>query len=202
MGMARSMPSFVWDGSNTMNTKIAAFGSRGTSSVFRLASLSLLLAGILCSGCVPQPIAHKKVKRRPPDPNFISDRMGYTSTSAPGLLRDDQVKPAMLLVPTWEERSEQSVAAEALAQIGPPAVEELRVALQSHDRRVRREAAGVLVRMGPDGKDAVPDLIRLLDDEDEATRKLAARALGRIGPDAAKAVPALMRTLLEPASEQ
>ncbi|MBC7856619.1 MAG: HEAT repeat domain-containing protein [Pirellulaceae bacterium] len=163
----------------------------------RVLLFPFLGAFVLLGGCIPQPIAHKKVKRRPPDPDIVSSRLGYTSTTAPGLLRDDQVKPVTLLLPTFEERSEQQVAAEALSQIGPQAVPELCGALQSPNPRIRREAAGVLVRMGPDAKDAVPDLILLLDDEDEATRKMAARALGRIGPDAASAVPALMRTLLE-----
>jgi len=157
-----------------------------------------LLAVVAFSGCIPQPIAHKKVKRPLPDPDVVSTRLGFTSATTPGLLPDDQVKPVTLIVPSFEERSEQEVAAEALSQIGPSALPELRRALQSRDPRIRREAAGVLVRMGPEGKDAVPDLIRLLDDEDESIRKLAARALGRIGPEAAAAVPALMRTLLEP----
>ena len=167
----------------------------GPGRVIRV--IPFLFVLVIFCGCIPQPIAHKKVKRRPPDPDVVSSRLGYTSATAPGVLRDDQVKPVTLLVPTFEERSEQQVAAEALSQIGPPAVEELRRALNSNIPRIRREAAGVLVRMGPEGKDAVPDLIRLLDDEDEATRKTAAKALGRIGPEAAAAVPALMRTLLE-----
>ncbi len=171
-----------------------------------LANVSLCIGFLILSalpffaGCIPEPIAHKKVKRRLPDPNVVSSRLGYVSTTAPKLFRDDQVTPATLTVTIFEERSEQQVAAEALSQIGPPAIPELRRALQSRDANVRRETAGVLARMGPEAKDAVPDLIRLLDDEDEATRKMASRALGRIGPDAAPAVPALMRTLLEPKS--
>jgi hypothetical protein len=164
----------------------------------RLVGVPFLLAVVFFSGCIPQPIAHKKVKRPPPNPDIVSTRLGFTSTTAPGSLRDELVKPVTLIVPSFEERSEQEVAAEALSQIGPSALPELRRALQSRDPRIRREAAGVLVRMGPEGRDAVPDLIRLLDDEDESIRKLAARALGRIGPEAAAAVPALMRTLLEP----
>ncbi len=184
-------------GVGIMNTNSTRIVDDRTSGVCRVLGAPFLLAVVVFSGCIPQPIAHKKVKRPPPDPDVISTRLGFTSATAPGLLSDDQVKPVTLIVPTFEERSEQEVAAEALSQIGPPALPDLRRALQNRDSRVRREAAGVLVRMGPDGKDAVPDLIRLLDDEDEATRKLAARALGRIGPDAAAAVPALMRTLLE-----
>jgi HEAT repeat protein len=157
----------------------------------------MILGLVLFTGCLPKPIVHKKVNRKPADKAAAPTRIGFAATSAPNLLRDDQVMPATLLVPTFEERSEQEVAAEALSLIGPPAVDELRAALQNRDPRVRREAAGVLARMGPEAKESVPDLTRLLDDEDEATRKMAARALGRIGPDAASAVPALMRTMLE-----
>jgi HEAT repeat protein len=157
----------------------------------------LLPTLLIFAGCVPQPIVHKKVKRRPHDPFVVSSRAGYPLADAPRLLQDDQVRPAGYLLPTFDERTEQQVAAEALAQIGPEAIPELRLALSSPEAHVRREAAGVLARMGPDAKDAVTDLMRLLDDEDEATRKIAARALGRIGPDAAPAVPALMRTLLD-----
>jgi hypothetical protein len=156
-----------------------------------------ILALVFFTGCLPQPVVHKKVNRKPSDKFSAPSRIGYAATSVPKSLGDDQVMPATMIVPTFEERSEQQVAAEALSQIGPPAVKELREALRSRDPHVRREAAGVLARMGPEGKEAVPDLTHLLDDEDEATRKMAARALGRIGPDAAAAVPALMRTLLE-----
>lgn len=163
-------------------------------------SLPIFLTLALFAGCLPKPIVHKRVNRKPADPSSAPSRIGYASFPAPKILRDDQIVPASFIVPTFEERSEQQVAAEALSQIGPPAVSDLRAALKSRDPRIRREAAGVLARMGPEAKEAVPDLTRLLDDEDEATRKIAVRALGRIGPDAAAAVPALMRTLLEPKS--
>jgi hypothetical protein len=161
-------------------------------------SLPIFLTLALFVGCLPKPIVHKRVNRKPADQSSASSRIEYASTTAPKVLSDDQIIPASLIVPTFDELSEQQVAAEALAQIGPPAVSDLRAALKSRDPHIRREAAGVLARMGPEAKEAVPDLTRLLDDEDEATRKIAVRALGRIGPDAAAAVPALMRTLLEP----
>jgi hypothetical protein len=160
-------------------------------------SYPLILALAFFTGCLPQPIVHKKVIRKQADKISAPSQIGYASTSVPKLLGEDEVMPATMIVPTFEQRSEQQVAAEALSQIGPPAVKELREALRNREPRVRREAAGVLARMGPEAKDAVPDLTRLLDDEDEATRKMAARALGRIGPEAGAAVPALMRTLLE-----
>ncbi len=180
----------------TVDVKVS-FAYPFVCRVFRGLYAPSLLTLVLFAGCLPQPIAHKKVKPRPPSPKAVKSSVGSVSQSAPGLLPDDQVKPVALIVPTFEERTEQQIAAEALSQIGPPAIPELRRAMQSRNARVRREAASVLVRMGPEGKDAVPGLIRLLDDEDEVTRKMASRALGRIGPDASEAVPALMRTLLE-----
>ncbi len=99
------------------------------------------------------------------------------------------------------EVPDQELAEEALARIGPPAVPALVQALSHHDPLVRREAAKVLMRMGPDARDAAPELTRLLDDEDEMVRKYAAKALGGIGPDAAVAVPALMLELMQPRPE-
>jgi HEAT repeat protein len=182
-----------------MTRDTADFRSYSAVRVLRN-TVPFVSALLFFTGCLPEPIAHKKVKRRPPDTNLATSRLGYTSVPVPAGFRDEQVMPAVLAVPTFEQRSEQQVASEALSQIGPQAIPELRRALQSSEARARREAAGVLARMGPEAKEAVPDLIRLLDDEDEATRKMASLALGRIGPDAAPAVPALMRTLLEPKS--
>jgi HEAT repeat protein len=70
--------------------------------------------------------------------------------------------------------------------------------LGHRDAQVRRQAALVLARIGPDAADAVPELTALLDDPEQGVRKAAARALGQIGPAAADAVPALMRQLVQP----
>src|SRR3979409_349979 len=99
----------------------------------RLVGVPFLLAVVFFSGCIPQPIAHKKVKRPPPNPDIVSTRLGFTSTTSPVSRRDELVKPLTLIVPSFEERSEQEVAAEALSQIGPSALPELRRALQSRD---------------------------------------------------------------------
>ncbi len=93
--------------------------------------------------------------------------------------------------------TEQELAAEALARIGPPAVPALVQALYHRDPFVRRQALSVLIRMGPDAKAASEDLTALLDDPDESIRKLAAKALANIGPEASVAVPALMRNLMQ-----
>lgn len=179
-----------------MNAKKSVFDGPG-KWMGRPVSATIFMATILLSGCLPQPIVHKKVKPRLQKSMVPAAQLGYTSVTGPEIVRDAEVQPATFLLPSFNERSEQNVAAEALSQIGPAAVKNLKPDLHSRDPRIRREAVGVLVRMGPDAKDAVPDLIVLLDDEDEATRKLAARALGRIGPEAASAIPALKKMLLE-----
>jgi len=106
-----------------------------------------------------------------------------------------------LLVPEFRQPTEQEVAAMALGRIGRPAVPSLIRTLSNRDPQVRKQAALVLARIGPDAADAVPELKGLLDDPDEEVRKAAARALGQIGPAAADAVPALMRQLVEPKPE-
>ncbi len=99
---------------------------------------------------------------------------------------------------TFREVSEQEAAAQALGQIGKPAVPSLVQALRHRDPEVRRNAALVLARIGPPAAEAVPELIASLDDQEEGVRMAATRALGQIGPAAAPAVPALMRRLVEP----
>ena len=157
----------------------------------------LLLAGMAAAAC--------GCGRTPPTPArqaSAADRAaGETATSAAKdgerVVRDERVEPAAFVVPVRPPPSEQSLAAEALSRIGPPAVPLLVEALRSSDLETRRQACEVLLRMGPDAKEAVPDLVRLLEDDEEELRKMAAKALGRIGPDAAPAVPALMRALFE-----
>lgn len=112
-------------------------------------------------------------------------------------IEDGKVQRAAYVERVPIPKSEQQLAADALARIGPPAVPMLVQSLQSSDRETRRQACEILMRMGPDAKEAVPDLVKLLEDEDQELRRMAAIALGRIGPDAGEAVPSLMRTLLE-----
>jgi hypothetical protein len=102
------------------------------------------------------------------------------------------------VVPEFRPPTEQETAAAALGRIGRAAVPSLIQTLAHRDAQVRRQAALVLARIGPDAADAVPELTALLDDPEESVRKAAARALGQIGPEAAEAVPALMRQLVQP----
>jgi len=102
------------------------------------------------------------------------------------------------VMPEMRDQTEQETAAAALARIGRAAVPSLIQTLGHRDADVRRQAALVLARIGPDAADAVPELTNLLDDTEQDVRKAAARALGQIGPAASEAVPALMRQLVQP----
>lgn len=102
------------------------------------------------------------------------------------------------VIPEMRELSEQETAAAALGRIGRAAVPSLIQTLGHRDADVRRQAALVLARIGPEASDAVPELTDLLDDPERDVRKAAARALGQIGPAASQAVPALMRQLVQP----
>src|SRR5438552_10142107 len=89
-------------------------------------------------------------------------------------------------------------AAFVLGDIGPAAkagVLELVALLDSKRAEIRRWAANVLGRIGPDAYEAVPKLLDCL--KDEAIRGRAAEALGEIGADATSAVPALIELLKE-----
>lgn len=98
----------------------------------------------------------------------------------------------------FEDWDMPETAAKALGGIGAAAVPELSRSLTDPNPLVRRRAADILARIGPEAQDAVPALIRTLDDRDEEVRKSAARALGEIGPAAKDAVPHLIEALREP----
>jgi HEAT repeat protein len=105
-------------------------------------------------------------------------------------------------------------AAQALAQVGAPAVPDLAEVLKDKNGDVRAYAAGVLARIGPPARDAVPALTDLVKKDKEPrpagalpptgmARVFAIQALGRIGPDAKASVPALTDVLTEkPANEE
>jgi hypothetical protein len=118
------------------------------------------------------------------------DRLGHTAVApVPPPLPD---LPPLQAYPNW---SMQDTAADSLGRIGAPAVPELIRTLSNPDPQLRRRAASVLGRIGPDAALAVPELIRLLDDPNPDVRHAAARTLGQIGPSAASAVPALVDRL-------
>ncbi len=86
-------------------------------------------------------------------------------------------------------------AADALVNIGSPAVSALVEALQNEDSSLRWRAASVLSDFGAEAAPAVPALTEALQDEDAQVRLYATIALGNIGEAAKSAVPALMAAL-------
>jgi hypothetical protein len=143
---------------------------------------------------------------RPPtdDPYVVARPLSPSpAETSPSLTRRDEGFSVQYSSPYRppSAMTEQELAAEALARIGPPAVPALVQALQHRDPEVRRQALAVLMRMGPDAKEAAGEVTKLLDDPDERIRKMAAKALANIGPEAAVAVPALMRNLLQPSPQ-
>jgi HEAT repeat protein len=71
----------------------------------------------------------------------------------------------------------------------------LAAGLKDKDDTVRKVAAELLGRLGPDAHGAVGALTAALSDKLAAVREDSAKALGEIGPDAKSSVPALLITL-------
>ncbi|AFY53110.1 PBS lyase HEAT-like repeat protein,HEAT repeat protein [Rivularia sp. PCC 7116] len=86
-------------------------------------------------------------------------------------------------------------AADALVNIGSPAVSALIEALKNEDSNLRWRAASVLSDLGAEAAPAVPALTEALQDDDAQVRLYATIALGNIGEAAKPAVPALMAAL-------
>lgn len=81
------------------------------------------------------------------------------------------------------------------AEAGPHTAQEYARDLESSDRKLRREAAYELSRLGKEAKVALPQLIAALDDEQQQVWFGAITALTNLGPDAEAALPALLREL-------
>ena len=166
-----------------------------------LVGLTLLAVAGCMTNPTPKPITTGQGDPQVDDPLHIVQRATYetgltnpTPGVAPPVLRVER-PPAPIIKP-FAEWTEQEVAADTLGRIGATAIPYLQQSLRNNDPTIRKQAAEVLGRMGPDAAPAVNDLVVLLDDPDLEVRKVAARTLGRIGPEAAAAVPALMQTLL------
>jgi len=91
----------------------------------------------------------------------------------------------------------REAAADALAEMGPQAVDAVPALIQAlrneeEDSDLRQAASDAL---GAIGSEAVPVLVQALADEDERVRWAAARALEDMGPQAVEAIPALIQAL-------
>lgn len=117
----------------------------------------------------------------------------YEAAQALGELRDPAAVQSLMMVLTDDQYSGiRWKAAEALAQIGTPAVEPLIAALSHPVEDVRWKAAIALGEIGDTR--AIGPLIELLRDEDRFVKGRAAYALGLIG---SPAVGGLIRALRE-----
>lgn len=117
----------------------------------------------------------------------------YEAVEALGELANPAATEALMGALTGDQYSGiRWKAAEALARIGPPAVEPLIRALGHPDEDVRWKAAVTLGEIG-DARGIVP-LTGLLSDEDRFVRSRAAYALGLIGPPAIPALSAALPT--------
>lgn len=109
----------------------------------------------------------------------------------PPTLDPDDLPALVRALAGTDESLRQQAASRLLHRHPPPiaAVPLLLPLLESPDRELRREAIGILSRIGAQAAPAAPQLVRLLVEDDG---RIAAAALGRIG---APALPALLEGL-------
>ncbi len=111
-------------------------------------------------------------------------------------LRPDHTLVLPALIEAFAEKDPVilSNVADALVQIGKPAVQPLRNSLKSPEQR--RAAVHVLGRIGPEAKDAIPDLLEALrGEEDKVARREIFMSLSNIGPAPPSLIPELMKDL-------
>ncbi len=102
-------------------------------------------------------------------------------------------------LPHRESRIDQ--IAEALAQVGRPALSILTQAIESPNPRVRRGAALALGQIRPLAPGVVPKLIAGLDDPDVEVKTAFLTAIGHLGPRGSQAVPTVRALLHEESAE-
>jgi len=85
--------------------------------------------------------------------------------------------------------------AEALGEIGEPAIQPLTTALRTGDNPTKERAALALGMIGKKDSRVLPDLIEGLKDEHPSVREAVAKAIGEIGSPAKIAVPSLISCL-------
>jgi HEAT repeat protein len=100
-----------------------------------------------------------------------------------------------------QDKSRIDPIAEALAQIGRPAVEPLTRAVKDPDPRVRRGAALALGRIRPSAPGAARTLTAGLSDPDRDVRASFLAAIGFLGPRADEAAPAVRGLLKDQSPE-
>jgi len=110
-----------------------------------------------------------------------------------GKMGRDGVPRLLDALPHKESRIDQ--IAEALAQVGRPALGPLNRAIEASEPRLRRGAALALGRIRPPAPGVVPKLLVGLNDPDQGVKTDFLAAIGQIGPRASEAVP-VVRAML------
>ena len=118
----------------------------------------------------------------------------WTNNSWAQIITDSKIAPLIEKL-IDNDAHISSIAADALVNIGSPAVPSLIEALKNQDHNLRWHAASVLGDLGTEAAPAVPALTTALQDEDGQVRLYATLALGNIGTAAKAAVPSLMAAL-------
>ncbi|MGP0065173.1 MAG: HEAT repeat domain-containing protein, partial [Isosphaeraceae bacterium] len=151
--------------------------------------------------------------------NLLVERRALLAPMAPGLESLLKAKPdgvsrhaafllgkigapavPRLLEALRDERSRIDQIAEALAQIGRPAVGLLSQAVKAPEPRVRRGAALALGRIRPLAPGTVQTLTAGLNDPDPVAKAAFLTALGYLGPRAGESVPAVRALLNDPSA--
>ncbi|AFZ22543.1 PBS lyase HEAT-like repeat protein,HEAT repeat protein [Cylindrospermum stagnale PCC 7417] len=117
-----------------------------------------------------------------------------TSNSWAQIITDSKIAPLIEKL-IDNDAHISSIAADALVNIGSPAVPSLIEALKNQDHNLRWHAASILGDLGAEAAPAVPALTAALQDEDGQVRLYATLALGNIGTAAKAAVPSLIAAL-------
>ena len=111
--------------------------------------------------------------------------------------KDDASVAALVVALDDEDVTVRSQVADALAQIGAPALPRLIQTLKTGTASSRVAASDALGRMGPEAKSALPELIELVRDgkNNSALRCQATMTIGHIGPEGDAAVLVLLNAL-------
>jgi len=177
--------------SNQVRAAIVQLGSNAVPAlidVLRDDDPEIRRAACTVLGQIGNPTAVSELAKRLQD--WVSD-VRIAACTALGQIRDPSAVTA--LIACLDKRDISEAAANALVQIGKPAVPALTKALTSSKNNVRSAACTVLGKIGDPS--AVPALIACLDQWDIS--EAAANALVQIGKPA---VPALIEALTSPSN--
>ena len=174
-------------------------------------ALVAALAGAgLCVACLAVYLCRETLLELWYERQLRSDDLEVRRRAAEGLLRMKSVRSLAILLEYVESpdpglghvpigRSEIDRFSKVVTARGSAVVPQLREALASESARVRRNAAYILLRLGPAGAGAAVELGAALRDPNVAVRTMAAHTLRRLGSGAQGALAALSGAVSDPA---